>query len=205
MSKLANRDYYLIIDKSGSMEAKDTPTGQTRFKYVEESVIALSRKLVEYDPDGATLLPFAGGFKAYENITPEKVADVFKENEPMGGTVLAPVLKHCFEAHAAKKKAGTLPANGSMIVVITDGQPSDENEVAKTISAFTQTLENGDDEMGIAMIQVGKDGGATAFLKKLDDDLTTTHKAKFDIVDTKTIEDVESIGLVQALTAALDD
>jgi len=41
-------------------------------------------------------------------------------------------------------------------------------------------------------------------LKKLDDDLVA-QGAKWDIVDTKTFEEIESIGITQALIAALDD
>lgn len=204
MEKLKNRDYVLLIDKSGSMEGNDTPTGQSRWKYAEESTLAIAKKCQEYDPDGITLAVFAGGFKIYENTTPEKVADVFKENSPMGGTILAPPLKAIFDSYLARKKAGTTKANGEILLVVTDGQPSDESAVAKEIIAFGNKLDNPDDEYGISFIQVGKDAGASAFLKKLDDDLVK-QGAKHDIVDTKTMDDVENIGLMETLVAALND
>lgn len=204
MTKLVNRDYYLVIDKSGSMVATDTPTGQSRFDYARESAIAIATTLEKYDPDGITVIPFAGNFKVYANTTASKVNDIFAENQPMGGTILAPVLAAIFKEHLENKAAGKLKENGSMIVVITDGAPSDEKEVAKTISDFTQKLDNGDDEIGISLIQVGRDAAATAFLKKLDDDLVAGG-AKYDIVDTKTIDEVETIGLTEVLMAALDD
>lgn len=58
--------------------------------------------------------------------------------------------------------------------------------------------------MGISFLQVGKDSGAHAFLKRLDDDLVK-QGAKHDIVDTKTMEELETIGLTEALIAALND
>jgi uncharacterized protein YegL len=199
---LKDRDYYIVVDKSGSMGETDTPTGQTRFKYAEESTIAIAKVLEQYDPDGITVIPFAGGFKVYSNTTASKVSDIFKENQPFGGTVLSPPLTACFDDYLANKSAGKAKAKGAMVVVITDGQPSDDKEVGNVISKFTHKLDSGDDEFGIAMIQIGRDPAATAFLKNLDDNLTS---AKFDIVDTKTIDEVETLGLVETLLAALND
>lgn len=201
---LQNRDYVVIIDKSGSMIGTDTPNGQTRFKYAEESTVAIASMLEQYDPDGITVIPFAGNFKVYDNTTAAKVTDVFRENQPMGGTVLAPPLKSVFDNYLAAKKAGTSKANGMIVLVITDGQPSDGPEAAKAISDFTQHLDNGDGEFGLTFIQVGRDVEATKFLKALDDDLVKAG-AKFDIVDTKTIDEVEQIGLTETLLAALND
>ena len=204
VERLKNRDYVLVIDKSGSMTATDTPSGKSRWNYMQESTVAVANKCNEYDPDGITVIPFAGSFKTYENTTPEKVNQIFSENEPMGGTVLAPVLKAIFNGYLARKKAGQAKASGELLLVVTDGQPQDENEVAKEIVNFTKQLDTGDDEYGIQFVQVGKDPGASAFLKKLDDDLTK-QGAKFDIVDTKTMEELENIGLTEALIAALED
>jgi len=204
MTNLENRDYYLVIDKSGSMEEEDTPTGQSRWLYAQETVQAVAKQLSKYDPDGITVVPFAGSFKMYSNTTPEKVKDIWKENHPSGGTILAPALQACFDDYLKNKAAGTAKANGAIVVVVTDGQPSDEAAVAKSIVTFGNKLENGDAEFGISMLQVGKDAGAAKFLKKLDDDLAT-QGAKYDIVDTKTMEELETIGLTEALIASLTD
>lgn len=204
MSKLENRDYVLVLDKSGSMEDTDTPSGQSRWKSAEESTLAIASKIGQFDPDGFTVIPFSSTFKVYENQTADKVKQVFKENSPMGGTTLAPVLKAVFADYNKRKAAGNTKANGELLIVVTDGQPSDEKEVAAEIVKFTKTLSSGDDEYGIQFIQVGKDASAARFLKKLDDDLTS-QGAAYDIVDTKTMEELENIGLTEALMAALDD
>src|SRR6266540_2838081 len=203
VEKLQNRDYYLVIDKSGSMDETDTPTGQTRWEYVRESATAIAKKLSEFDPDGITVVPFSGTHKWYANTTPAKVGEIFKENSPMGSTVLAPALEACFKDYTANKKTGAAKANGAVVVVLTDGQPSDEQNVARSIVAFSKTLDNGDGEFGISMIQVGRDLQATAFLQRLDDNLIK-EGAKYDIVDTKTIDQLEGISLVDAITAALE-
>lgn len=204
MSKLENRDYVLVLDKSGSMEATDTPSGKSRWEDAKESTLAIANKITQYDPDGITVIPFAGSFKVYENQTAAKVVDIFKENSPMGGTTLAPVLRQVFADYNKRKAAGQTKANGELLIVVTDGQPSDDKAVAQEIVKFTKTLSNGDDEYGIQFIQVGRDVDAAKFLKKLDDDLTS-QGAAYDIVDTKTMEELENIGLTEALMAALDD
>lgn len=204
MEKLKNRDYVLVIDKSGSMATKDCPNGKSRWEYVQETTLAMAAKITELDPDGITVVPFASTFKMYENTTAEKVASIFKENEPGGGTTLAPVLNKIFSDYQARKKSLSTKANGEMLLVVTDGEPSDQNEVAKAIIAFGNTLDNADDEYGIGFFQVGKDAGAAAFLKYLDDNLTSKG-AKHDIVDCKTFDEIEAIGMTEALTQALTD
>lgn len=205
MEQLKNRDYVLVIDKSGSMETKDTNVpNQSRWDAAKESTMAIANKLSEYDPDGITVITFASSFKKYENTTPGTVESIFKENTPMGGTVLAPVLRNVFEDYKKRKAAGQIKANGEILMVVTDGQPADESEVAREIVKFGNSLDNADSEYGISFIQVGRDQGASAFLKKLDDDLTK-QGAKHDIVDTKTMEELENVGLTDALVAALTD
>ncbi len=61
-----------------------------------------------------------------------------------------------------------------------------------------------DEELGISLIQVGKDAKATQFLKALDDRLENAG-AKFDIVDTITMEDMEDTPLAEVLLKAITD
>lgn len=203
LERLKNRDYVLVIDKSGSMEERDCAGGKSRWVYAQESTMAIARRVNEWDPDGITVIPFAGSFKVYDNTTPDKVKDIFNENSPMGGTTLSPVLEQVFTTHFNQKQKGTLKANGTLCLVVTDGQPSDEQAVARSIVNFTKKLDSRE-EFGLSFIQVGKDSSASAYLKRLDDHLTA-EGAKYDIVDTKTIEEVESIGLEETLVAALTD
>lgn len=202
--KLKNRDYVLVLDKSGSMEERDCASGQSRWEAAKESTIAIARKLNELDPDGITVIPFAGSFTVYENTKDDVISKIFKDNSPMGGTVLAPVLQSVFDSYNKAKAAGTSKAGGQIMMVITDGQPSDEDKVARTIAEFTKTLKDGREEFGISFIQVGKDSSAAAFLKRLDDGLVAAG-AKYDIVDTKTMTELENTSLTDALMASLTD
>ncbi len=200
---LENRDYTLIIDKSGSMSTKDKPGGSSRWQIMQESALALAHKCEELDPDGITFYLFSGKFKRYDNVTAAKVTTIFQENDPSGRTDLASVLKDAIDNYSQRKSSGQSATNGEMILVVTDGEPDDRKAVVKVIIDATQKLDR-DEELAISFIQVGADATATAFLKILDDDLGKAG-AKFDIVDTITMDDMEDLTLKEVLLSAIND
>ncbi|MBJ7295474.1 MAG: VWA domain-containing protein [Nostocales cyanobacterium LE14-WE4] len=200
---MSDRDYTLIIDKSGSMSTPDQAGGRTRWQIAEESTIALARKCEEFDPDGITVYVFSGRFKRYENVTAAKVAQIFQENDPSGTTNLGSVLQDALNNYFQRKAAGTTKLNGETILVITDGEPDDRKAVFEIIIRATQQMEK-DEELGISMIQVGSDPQATKFLKALDDQLQSVG-AKFDICDTVTLDDLEDMSLADVLMNAITD
>ena len=204
---LDQRDYSLIVDKSGSMGTEDMPGGKSRWMSMQESTLQISREISKLDPDGITLYVFDGGFKRYDNVTTEKVADVFRENRPGGSTDLAGVLEHALADFHKRKAANQLKANGDIMLIVTDGVPDDADAVKRVIAKATQGLSNGDGEIGLSFIQIGRDQGASRFLKELDDALTSgPYKAKFDIVDTKTMDEVDkAASFSDILMAALND
>jgi hypothetical protein len=56
----------------------------------------------------------------------------------------------------------------------------------------------------VYFVQIGSDREATRFLKALDDELQSAG-AKFDIVDTVTVEDLEEMTLTEVLLNAIND
>lgn len=200
---LSNRDYTLIIDKSGSMSAQDRPGGRSRWEEVQESTMALARKCEELDPDGITVYLFSGRFKRYDNVTSSKVETVFQENDPMGSTNLAGVLEDALGNYLKRKAAGQAKEQGETFLVITDGEPDERKAVMEIIIKASRQIDR-DEELAISFIQVGTDARATRFLKALDDDLQGVG-AKFDIVDTVTINDMEDMTLSEVLLNAIID
>ena len=73
----------------------------------------------------------------------------------------------------------------------------------QTIVEASRRLDR-DEELAISFIQIGNDTTATQFLKALDNDLQGVG-AKFDIVDTITIEDMEDMTLSEVLLNAIHD
>ena len=200
---MENRDYTLIIDKSGSMSTPDQAGGRSRWQSAEESTIALARKCEQFDPDGITLYLFSSRFKRYDNITSARVAQIFQENDPAGSTNLASVLKDATDNYIQRKAAGQTKPDGETILVITDGEPDDRKAVMKVIIEASRQLDR-DEELGISLIQVGNDATATRFLKALDDELEGAG-AKFDIVDTITMDDMADMSLSEVLLNAIHD
>ncbi len=202
-SILQNRDYTLIIDKSGSMSIPDQRGGRTRWEEAQESTLAVARKCEQFDPDGITVYVFSSRFKRYDNVTSSTVAQIFLENEPMGRTDLAGVLEDALNNFFERKASGQAKAEGETILVVTDGEPDDRKAVMKAIVEASRKMDR-DEELGISLIQVGNDAQATRFLKALDDELEGVG-AKFDIVDTVTLDQMEDMTLAEVLVAAIDD
>jgi len=202
-SIIENRDYTLMIDKSSSMATSDSPDGKTRWEIAKESTVALAKKCEEIDPDGITVYLFSGRFRRYDNVTSEKVSRIYTENEPMGRTDLASVLEDALENFFQRKAANQTKANGETFIIITDGEPTDRKALIRVIIEATQKIDR-DEELAISLIQVGRDKKATAFLKALDDQLQSAG-AKFDIVDTVTIEDMQGMSFTDILLNAITD
>ncbi len=198
-----DRDYTLIIDKSGSMSTADQPGNRTRWDTAQESTLAVARKCEQFDPDGITIYIFSGRFKRYDNVTSSKVAQIFQENDPMGTTNLAAVLQDATNQYFHRKAAGQTKPNGETILVVTDGEPDDRRAVMKVIIDASRQMDR-DEELAISFIQIGSDVTATRFLKALDDELQGAG-AKFDIVDTVTMDDMENMTLAEMLLNAIAD
>ena len=164
---------------------------------------ALARKCEQLDPDGMTLYLFSGKFKRYDDVTSDKVAQIFMENDPAGTTNLASVLKQATDDYFKRKAAGQTKPNGETIVVVTDGEPDDRKAVFEVIINASRQMEI-DEELAISIIQVGSDAQATKFLKALDDQMESIG-AKFDICDTITLDDMEDMTLAEILTNAITD
>lgn len=200
---MQDRDYTLIIDKSGSMSTPDQAGGRSRWEAAQESTLALARKCEQFDPDGITVYLFSSRFKRYDNVTSSKVAQIFQENDPAGTTNLAAVLKDATNRYFQRKAAGQTKPGGETILVITDGEPDDRKGVMVAIVEASQQMER-DEELGISMIQVGNDPTATQFLNALDDQLQGVG-AKFDICDAITMDDMADLSLSEVLLNAIND
>lgn len=200
---LSNRDYTLIIDKSGSMSTADSKNGRTRWQTVQESTLAIARKCEAFDPDGLTVYVFAGRFKRYDNVTAGKVEQIFQENDPSGGTDLAAVLQDSTDQYFQRKRQGKAKPQGETILVVTDGEPDDRKAVMQVVINATQHMDR-DEELAISFVQVGADPQATRFLTILDNELQSAG-AKFDICDTITIAGLEDTSLTDVLLNAILD
>ncbi|WP_204104219.1 MULTISPECIES: VWA domain-containing protein [Spirulina sp. CCY15215] len=200
---LEARDYTLIIDRSASMSQCDRPDGKSRWQIMREATFALAQKCEEFDPDGITVYIFSGRFQRYDNVTADLVDRIFSENHPSGHTGLSGALEHALHNYFERKSQGIAQPNGEIFLVVTDGTFRDREAVARVIINASSQIEK-DEELGISFIQVGSDRQVTDFLQWLDDDLLRAG-AMFDIVDTITLDRMETMTLTEVLMNAIVD
>ncbi|PSO48585.1 MAG: hypothetical protein BRC33_09180 [Cyanobacteria bacterium SW_9_44_58] len=185
------------------MATQDQPGGKTRWEVAEESTYALAQQCEQYDSDGITVYLFSSRFKRYDNVTSDKVAEIYAENDPMGKTNLYDVLEDAVDNYFQRKQSGASKPNGEIFLVITDGEPEDRKGIMRLIIETSRRLDR-DDELGISLVQVGDDPKVTEYLKALDDQLLEAG-AKFDIVDTITMTEMGNSSLSEVLLKAITD
>lgn len=198
---LANLDIEVLVDKSGSMSKEDCKGGKSRWLFGQEQVLNIARAACKVDKDGIAVTVFGNDAKTYEGVTDAKVEQVFQENSPGGGTETAAALTKRLDAYFARKAAGA--TKNLALLVYTDGEPSSQQAVVDAIVGATKKMDR-DEEIAIQFIQVGGDSGAAKFLKYLDDNLVP-NGAKFDIVNTSTVEETENLSVEDLLSLAFSD
>ena len=188
-NNLANFDFQVLIDTSGSMGSSDPGKIGTRLQRAKESVIGLVSELGAVDEDGIDVITFGG-----ESIihtagvkTPADVQSAFNRRVA-GGTPTAEALAKAFEVAGKSDKP-------DFVIVITDGEPNNRQAVKDVIIKQANSQAN-DADLTILFIQIGDDASAASFLAELDDGL---HGAKFDIVDTMTQAKADSYPSLAAL------
>lgn len=190
---LSEYNIILALDTSGSM-AEPVKAGSkvSRWDSMQESVMTLVREAEEFDDDGLDMVLFGGNnITSKTGVTSQTVREFFvNAKPPRGGTPLAEGLTEALKlAKSSSKKA--------VIVVMTDGVPNDEEAAAKVIINAANEQQT-DDQLTFLFVQVGDDANATRYLAHLDDTLP----AKFDIVDVKTVAEVDKFSSTAELIIA---
>lgn len=204
---LRNRDYTLIIAKTSGDAANQPPGFVERWAAAQDAVLALAEACEAYDPDGISLYvsccsPAMGsGFKKYDRVTSPQLPQVLTENYPPHQIDLRQVLQAALNDYFVRKTAGATKANGEIILVLLDGEPSDRMAVAKDIKDATHRLD-ADEELGIGFVQIGEDALAQGFLTALDDYLKQMG-AKYDIVKTRLLNTIAPHSLTEFLLSTL--
>lgn len=189
---LASFDTVFLIDDSGSMAGKNwTDTGH--------ALAAIIPTCVEHDENGVDIYflnhPDNSEYKKLKRS--EDVKAIFRSVQPRGGTPTGTRLNHILKEYFEKcAQKGCCVKNATNweedmppqnIIVITDGEPSDDVE-SVIINAAKKLDEWGAPpwQLGIQFFQVGDSEEATKALIEMDDFLGGDEcKGKIrDIVDT---------------------
>jgi Mg-chelatase subunit ChlD len=183
MSKLSEFNFIVAIDTSGSMgEPVKAGSKISRWEAVQESAMTLIRDVEQYDDDGLGLVLFGGSkINSFDGVTADKFREIFSTRSPRGSTPMAQALKEAVNL----VNAGRKPV---VVVVFTDGVPDSKADVIDVITQTSNSIES-DEDLTFLFIQVGDDAAAKLYLETLDNDLKN---CKFDIVDVKTVDQVDA-------------
>ncbi len=202
------RDYTMIFDKSTSMNKVDTLNGLSRWKIVSELAEGVGEKVCKLDPDGVDIRLFSTPDPTnpnkhyYPNSTVDKIRQIFQEIEPWGTTGLAEVLQTELDSFFAQRDTGRMKLNGRMIIVFTDGDADNKQEVKRVlVNASLRLRQN--DKLTLVIFPVGTDPSLAKFLNELDTDLVKNNGAARDFVEIMNMKDVEQQGLNQVLMNCL--
>lgn len=189
-------DFIIALDISGSMQHTDCPGGFSRLQYSLEQFTTFVKEASKWDTDGVSLYAFGINVHAFPDVATDKLDEVIgklKDIKLEGGTQTHLVVQKAFAEHVERKNEQTV------LMVFTDGEPSDQEALLKVIADITGQVKD-EREFNISFITVGeRSPSLQTFLAKLDDNIPG---AKHDIVDVKALEEVN---FMTAFDGALND
>ncbi len=195
---LANLDVMFLIDRSGSMDTADTKSRLSRWNDAKEGTTAFAEQIGKFDDDGIDIILYNNEILEQVGVAPSAVGKIFTNYHPGGGTRMAPPLRRAFDICTKR-----MQEKNQLIIAITDGQPSDGEEVKRTIIEATKLMTH-NSQMAVLFVHIGQDQAAADFLQELDDDLERMG-AKFDIVDSDTADNVFGNPLQDVVNKAFND
>lgn len=177
--RLKRYDTVFLVDDSGSMLGP-------RWDTTAAVLAKIASIAVQYDKDGVDVRFFNSSPDDEERLnldTAEKVNCLFKKVSPEGPTPTADVLDAELNNYIYKYR-GNRNIRGLNLIILTDGEPDEDQDVANVIVEFTKELKEASaprDHVGIQFVQIGGDEAASEFLRGLDDDLQNKHNLDRDV------------------------
>lgn len=182
-----------MVDDSASMDGGDL----SRWNETREALETVAAVATRYDADGIDIKFLNNHALDTYNITSASaIRGLFRRVQPSGctptGRCLDEILREYIDRYAAYKKAALLDPDGPRqlavkplnIVVLTDGEPTDDPEsvivdAARNLERLNAPLH----QVGIQFVQIGDEPGAREALEELDDALAGVYHIR-DMVDT---------------------
>lgn len=179
---LSQFDTIFIIDDSGSMVGRN-------WRETQKALEAITPICTSHDADGIDLYFLnAPDSPWYQNVkSSATVAEIFSSVRPTGQTFLGRSLHKVLKPYMQRYERNPDTTTPMNIIVITDGEPSDDPEtVIINAAKKLDKLDAPAWQVGIQFFQVGREPGAQAYLKQLDDSLDQIAGEELrDMVDTQ--------------------
>jgi hypothetical protein len=196
--------------------------GESRWQWCSEQTDLLGKQLQNTLKDQLKVVVFSESFKEYKNVDLSSVPTFFSGTRPGGVTNATAALRSQLRGYFAARDRKNGEVRPLLVAIITDGSPDDPNSLRQTVIDATKKMHN-PSEIAITFLQVGVDPKASRYLRELDHDLVgadstgtnsgVPHKrgnsiaalneARYDIVTSKTFDQVNKSGLALALLDAV--
>jgi uncharacterized protein YegL len=164
---LKSFDTIFLIDDSGSMAGRS-------WRETGKALETITPICTQRDADGIDIYFLNHPDSSmYKNIvSPSTVVEIFQTVRPSGATPTGQRLQKILKPYLQRYENNPESTKPINIIVITDGEPTDDVE-APIIAAAKKLdkLEAPAWQVGIQFFQVGREEGARAALKQLDDGL----------------------------------
>lgn len=189
-------DFIVALDISGSMQANDCPGGMSRTAYSLEQFKTFATEAAKWDTDGVSVYGFGVEVHQFTDVAEGNLEATIQKVKSLpyeGATMTHKVIEAAYAEHKKQNNEQTV------LLLFTDGEPSDQTAVFSTIAKITNEVKD-EREFNISFITVGqRSSSLDQFLTKLDDAIPG---AKYDVVDVKKLEEVD---FYKAFDGALND
>jgi len=169
-------DTLFLVDDSTSMLQHWEPT--------LNALSTVAEIAARYDTDGVDMHFLNSPLHLTNVASAAQVKELFSRVEPSGCTPTGSKLDKILRGYLQRYERGRDDVKPLNIVVLTDGEPTDDPE--SVIVAAARRLERLDaplSQVGIQFLQIGDEKGAREALEELDDDLSAIWGVR-DMVDT---------------------
>jgi len=162
-TKIYNRDVFILVDQSDSMNDKDEETGEdmTRWQFVGTELLKGDvRKIFSRSHENQKIcdriyLYFFSRKRVgldFEVTDANDLDDIFRENTPDSTTFICPTMAKCLNDWFEN---GRKQGKGAFFIIYTDGVLSDRSQFEKLITDTCKRLDN-QDEIKVAMVGIGE-------------------------------------------------
>ena len=200
----ANREFILAGDISASMAEKDHKcNGLSRYEFMLEKFKLFILEASKFDKHGApTILLFGQDVHVYKDVSLDDISSKLNRVNFEGMTNLDKAIEKAYEIHIEEKRDMKREGKihpGTVLLVFTDGAPTNRRSVESVIVDIANHIER-EDEFNITFLTVGSvPKELDQYLSGLHDDIEHQLTQDFDIFHCERLEDVDFLGAVNTV------
>ena len=143
--QLRDRNYTLIYAPTQLQRLGMPPGFEHRWQSAHGQIMNIAEQCYTLAIDGLTVyrgVADTDDFQVHQNVNAASLQSLMETAPTPERVTLAPVLQTVFERYLAARSAGQQPANGEIILILIDNEPTDRLAIAKQIVAASHQLEH---------------------------------------------------------------